>query len=173
MLHVGRTEPGTPMSALLVFRRPEANRLHPLPRRLRSLPMQEVSEAAQMKSPISVSKSCVTNRKQTLTIESGSERTDKQRKFFVQIFAVKNEGGDPYRSVIFPADRATEGSLVCEKWHNDESEVVGVLQRILDGTADVAEVLDQAQSIEGWMGKLELTDSEAALLGWHPELLGD
>jgi hypothetical protein len=96
-----------------------------------------------------------------------------QRKFLVQIFAVKNEGGDPYRSVIFPADRATEGSLVSEKWHNDESEVVGVLQRILGGTADVAEVLGQAQSIEGWMGELELTDSEAALLGWRPELLGD
>jgi hypothetical protein len=95
-----------------------------------------------------------------------------QREFFVQVFAGQEEEGDQYRSVIFPADRAIEGSLFCEKWHKDESEVVQVLQRILHATADVTEVLGQAQSIEGWMGKLWLTDSEAALLGWHSELLG-
>lgn len=92
-----------------------------------------------------------------------------QKMFFVQLFAVKKE----YRSVIFPADRAMEGALVCEKWHKDESEIVQVLEQILHGTENVAEVLDQAQSVEGWLGKLELTDSEAALLGWRPELLGD
>ena len=96
-----------------------------------------------------------------------------QRMFFVQVFADKNNGGDQYRSVIFPADRATEGSLVCEKWHKDESEFVQVLQRTLHGTAEVSEVLGQAQSIEGWIGRLELTDSEAALLGWRQELLVD
>ena len=96
-----------------------------------------------------------------------------QRKFLVQVFAVKKEGSDQYRSVIFPADRALEGALFCEKWHIDESKVVQVLKRILPGTADVAEVLGQAQSIEGCLMKLKLTDSEAALLGWRPELLGD
>jgi len=35
------------------------------------------------------------------------------------------------------------------------------------------EVLGQAQSVEGWVGKLGLTDLEVALLGWRPELLGD
>ena len=96
-----------------------------------------------------------------------------QRKFLVQVFAVKKDGSYQYRSVIFPADRAMEGALVCEKWHIDESEVVQVLQRILHGTVDVAEVLGQAQSVEGWLGELGLTDSEAALLGWRPELLDD
>lgn len=95
-----------------------------------------------------------------------------RKLFYVQVFAVKTEG-EKYRSVIFPADRATEGSLVCEKWHKDESEVVEILQRISHGAADVTEVLGQAQSVEGWIGKLGLTDSEAALLGWRPELLGD
>jgi hypothetical protein len=95
-----------------------------------------------------------------------------QKKFLVQVFAVKEEERDQYRSVIFPADRAMEGSLFCEKWHINESEVVQVLQRILHGTGDVAEVLAQAQSLEGWLMELELTDSEAALLGWRPELLG-
>jgi hypothetical protein len=93
--------------------------------------------------------------------------------FIVQVFAARKEGRDHYRSVIFPADRAMEGALFCEKWHKDESEIAGVLQRVLHGTADVAEVLVQAQSIEGWLGELELTDAEAALLGWRPELLGD
>ena len=93
-----------------------------------------------------------------------------KRKFLVQIFAVKKEGSDQYRSVIFPADRAMESALFCEKWHIDESDV---LKRILPGTADVAEVLGQAQSIEGCLMKLELTDSEATLLGWRPELLDD
>jgi len=93
-----------------------------------------------------------------------------QRTLFVQVYAVKQQGRDQHRSVIFPADRATEGALVCEKWHGDESEVVQVLQRILQGTAYVTEVLGQAQSVEGWMGKLGLTDLEAALLGWRPEL---
>ena len=96
-----------------------------------------------------------------------------QRGFLIQVFAVNKEGSDQYRSVIFPADRAMEGALVCEKWHIDESEVVQVLQRILHGTVDVAEVLGQAQSVEGWLGELGLTDSEAALLGWRPELLDD
>jgi hypothetical protein len=66
-----------------------------------------------------------------------------------------------------------EGALFCEKWHVDESDVVQVLKLILPGTADVAEVLSQAQSIEGCLMKLELTDSEATLLGWRPELLDD
>ena len=70
----------------------------------------------------------------------------KQRQFLVQVFAVKEEERDQYRSVIFPADRAMEGSLFCEKWHKDESEIVPILQRILHGAADVAEVLAQAQS---------------------------
>src|SRR5271163_2019609 len=48
-----------------------------------------------------------------------------QRKFLVQVFAVKKEGRDQYRSLIFPADRAMEGALFCEKWHKDESDVVG------------------------------------------------
>jgi hypothetical protein len=42
----------------------------------------------------------------------------------------------------------------------------------LPDTADVADVLGEAQSIEGCLMELELTDSEAALLGWRPELLG-
>ena len=96
-----------------------------------------------------------------------------QRKFLVQVFAVKKEGRDQYRSVIFPADRAMEGALFCEKWHIDESEVVQVLKQVLPGTTDVAEVLGQAQSIEGCLMELELTDSEATLLGWRPELLDD
>ena len=95
-----------------------------------------------------------------------------QREFFVEGFAVKEEARDQYRSVIFPVDRAMEGSLFCEKWHKDESEVVQILQRILHGASDVAEVLGQAQSIEGWLGELELTDAQAVLLGWRPELLG-
>ena len=97
----------------------------------------------------------------------------KQRQFLVQVFAVKEEERDQYRSVIFPADRAMEGSLGCEKWHQGEFEVVQILQRILHGTADVTEVLSQAQSVEGWEGELGLTDSEAALLGWRPEILDD
>ena len=96
-----------------------------------------------------------------------------QREFFVEVFAVKKEERDQYRSVIFPADRAMEGALLCEKWHMDESEVVQVLKRILPGTADVAEVLGQAQSIEGCLMELELTDSEATLLGWRSELRDD
>ena len=96
-----------------------------------------------------------------------------QKKFLVQVFAVKKEGSNQYRSVIFPADRAMEGALFCEKWHKDEFEVVQVLKRILPGTADVTEVLSQARSIEGCLLELELTDSEATLLGWRPELLDD
>src|ERR1700740_771519 len=95
-----------------------------------------------------------------------------QRKFLVQVFAVKKEGRYQYRSAIYPADRALEGAFFCDKCHKDESEVVQVLQRILPDTADVADVLGEAQSIEGCLMELELTDSEAALLGWRPELLG-
>jgi len=95
-----------------------------------------------------------------------------QRMFIVQVFAVKKKERGEYRSVIFPADRAMEGALFCEKWHS-ESEIVQVLERVLHGTAEVAEVLGQAQSIEGWLGELWLTDAEAVLLGWRPELLGD
>jgi len=96
-----------------------------------------------------------------------------QKRFLVQVFAERKEGSDQYRSVIFPADRASEGSLICEKWHKDESEVVQVLHRILPNTVDIEEALGRAQSVEGWMMEVELTDSEAALLGWRPELLGD
>ena len=73
-----------------------------------------------------------------------------QRKFLVQVFAVKKEGSDQYRSVIFPADRAMEGALFCEIHFKTSS-----------------------RAIEGCLMELELTDSEATLLGWPPELLDD
>jgi hypothetical protein len=47
------------------------------------------------------------------------------------------------------------------------------LQRIPQGTADVTQVLGQAQSVDGWMGKLGLTDLEVAFVGLASELLGD
>ena len=96
-----------------------------------------------------------------------------KRKFYVQVFAVEQDGSYQYRSVIFPADRPMEGSLVCEKCHRGESEMVQVLNSGLHNIVDAKEILSNAQSIEGWMMKLELTDSEATLLGWKPELLDD
>ena len=96
-----------------------------------------------------------------------------KRKFFVQVFAVEQDGNYQYRSVIFPASRPMDGSLVCEKWHRGESEMVQILNSGLRNVVDTKDVLSRAQSIEGWMMKLELTDSEATLLGWKPELLGD
>lgn len=96
-----------------------------------------------------------------------------KRKFFVQVFAVEQDGSYQYRSVIFPANRPMDGSLVCEKWHGGESEMVQLLNSGLHDIVDAKEIVSMAQSIEGWMMKLELTDSEAMLLGWEPELLGD
>jgi glycine cleavage system H lipoate-binding protein len=51
--------------------------------------------------------------------------------------------------------------------------MVQVLNSGLHNIVDAKEILSRAQSIEGWMMKLELSDSEATLLGWKPELLGD
>jgi hypothetical protein len=96
-----------------------------------------------------------------------------KRKFYVQVFAVEQDGSYQYRSVIFPADRPMEGSLFCEKWHGGESEMVQILNSGLHNIVDAKEVLSRAQSIEGWMMKLELTELEATLLGWKPELLRD
>jgi hypothetical protein len=96
-----------------------------------------------------------------------------KRNFIVQVFAVEKDGSYQYRSVIFPADRPMEGSLFCEKWHRGESEMVQALNSGLHNIVDAKEILSNAQSIEGWMMKLELTDSEATLLGWKSELLGD
>jgi hypothetical protein len=96
-----------------------------------------------------------------------------KRKFFVQVFAVEQDGSYQYRSVIFPADRPMEGSLVCEKWYRGESEMVQILNSALHNLVDAKEILRRAQSIEGWMMELELTNSEAALLDWKPELLSD
>ena len=96
-----------------------------------------------------------------------------KRKFYVQVFAVEQDGSYQYRSVIFPADRPMEGALFCEKWHRGESEMVQILNSALHNIVDAKEILSRAQSIEGWMMKLELSDSEATLLGWKPELLGD
>jgi hypothetical protein len=97
-----------------------------------------------------------------------------KRKFFVQVFAVEQDGSYQYRSVIFPADRPMEGSLVCEKWHGGESEMIQIiLNSALHNLVDAKEILSRAQSFEGWMMELELTDSEATLLGWKPELLAN
>ena len=63
--------------------------------------------------------------------------------------------------------------MFCQKWHGGESEMVQVLNSGLHNIVDAKEILSNAQSIEGWMMKLELTDSEATLLGWKPELLRD
>ena len=96
-----------------------------------------------------------------------------KRNFIVQVFAVEKDGSYQYRSVIFPADRLMEGSLFCEKWHGGESEMAQILNSALHNIVDEKEILSGAQSIEGWMTELELTDSEATLLGWKPELFGD
>jgi hypothetical protein len=66
-----------------------------------------------------------------------------------------------------------EGSLFCEKWHRGESEMVEALNCALHNIVDAKKILSNAQSIEGWMMELGLTDSEATLLGWKPELLSD
>jgi hypothetical protein len=96
-----------------------------------------------------------------------------KRNFIVQVFAVEQDGSYQYRSVIFPGDRLMESSLICEKWHRGESEMVQILSSALHNIVDAKEILSNAQSTEGWMMELELTDSEATLLGWKPELLGD
>jgi hypothetical protein len=96
-----------------------------------------------------------------------------KRKFYVQVFAVEQDGSYQYRSVIFPADHLMEVSLFCEKWHGGESEMVQILNSGLHDIGETKEILSRAQSIEGWMMKLELADSEATLLGWKPELLRD
>ena len=48
--------------------------------------------------------------------------------------------------------------------------MVQILNSALHNIVDAKEILSRAQSIEGWMMELELTDSEATLLGWKPEL---
>jgi hypothetical protein len=95
-----------------------------------------------------------------------------KRRFFVQIFAVEQDGGYQYRSVIF-LHRPIVGSPVCEKWHGGEPEMVQILNSALHDTVDAKEILSKAQSIEGWMMEFELTDPEATLLGWKPEISGD
>jgi hypothetical protein len=99
-------------------------------------------------------------------------RLQMKRKFYVQVFAVEQDGSYQYRSVIVPADRPRDGSLFCEKWHGGQSEMVQILNSALPNIVDAKEILSRAQSI-GWMMKLELTESEATLLGWKPELLDD
>jgi hypothetical protein len=91
-----------------------------------------------------------------------------KREYYVQIFASQsNDGSYHYRSVIFPADHSTEGSLVREKWHRGESEIGKVLQSILPHAADMNDVINRSRTIEGWMMKLELSEPEAVLLGWE------
>ena len=96
-----------------------------------------------------------------------------KRNFIVQVFAAEQDGSYQYRSVIFPADRLMESSLICEKWHSGESEMVQILNSAMHNIVDTKEILSKSQSTEGWMMELELTDSEATLLGWKPELLRD
>jgi len=94
-----------------------------------------------------------------------------KREYYVQIFASQsNDGSYHYRSVIFPADHPTEGSLVREKWHKGESEIAKVLQGILPNAVNLKDVLTRAQSDEGWMIKLELSEPAAVLAGWQPGL---
>ena len=106
-------------------------------------------------------------------MEGQPSRLLMKREFFVQVFAVEQDGSYQYRSIIFPADRAMDGALFCEQWHRGESEMLKILNNGLHNIVDPKEILSKAHSIEGWMMKLELTDSEATLLGWKPELLGD
>jgi hypothetical protein len=51
--------------------------------------------------------------------------------------------------------------------------MVEALNCALHNIVDAKKILSNAQSIEGWMMELGLTDSEATLLGWKPELLSD
>jgi hypothetical protein len=106
-------------------------------------------------------------------MEGQPSRLVMKRKFYVQVFAVEQDGSYQYRSVIFPADRPMDGSLFCEKWHGSESEMIQIVNDGLHNIVDPKEILSRAHSIEGWMLKLELTDSEATLLGWKPEPSGD
>jgi hypothetical protein len=113
-----------------------------------------------------------------LKIERRKVRMDEQSKgliveraYYVQLFASQRDDGSlQYRSVIFPADHPTSGSLVCEKWHEDESMTGNVLENILPSAVDRSDVLNRAQSVEGWMMKLELSEPEAVLLGWQAGL---
>jgi len=96
-----------------------------------------------------------------------------QREFFFEVFAVKQEERISIEASSSPLIAQWKVLSLVKNGIKMNQEIVPILQRILHGAADVAEVLGQAQSIEGCLMKLKLTDSEAALLGWRPELLGD
>ena len=89
-----------------------------------------------------------------------------KKKYLVTIFGMKQSDGTfQYRNSIFLAGNTGLG-LVGGRQFSAEFEMIQILNHVLPGGGDVGNI-DLVQNQGGWSIELELTDSEAALLGWH------
>ena len=90
-----------------------------------------------------------------------------KKKYLVTIFGAKQSDGTfRYSNSIFLVGNRALG-LVGGRQFNDESVMAQVVNPVLPNGGDVRNVLNLVQRRKGWTVVLELTDSEAAIFGWH------
>ena len=88
------------------------------------------------------------------------------RKYLVTLFGDKQDDGSfRYRSTIHPLSYSLLDRVVLEREYKDECEMVQVVNSILS-VGDIKEALDLTQRPEGLEKEMELTNSQAGLLGW-------
>jgi hypothetical protein len=90
------------------------------------------------------------------------------KKYVVTLFGEKQGDEIRYRSTIHPVSYSLLGRIVLEREYKDECEMVQVVNSVLP-TGDIREALELIQRPEGLEKEVELTDSQAALLGWSPD----
>ena len=90
------------------------------------------------------------------------------KKYVVTLFGEKQDDEIHYRSTIHPLSYSLLGRIVLEREYKDECEMVQVVNSVLP-VGDIREALDLIQRPEGLEKEIELTDSQAASLGWSRE----
>jgi hypothetical protein len=87
------------------------------------------------------------------------------KKYLVTLYGEKENSEIRYRSTIHPAHQTLLGRIVLEREYKDECEMVQVVNSVLPA-GDIKATLDLIQRPEGLEKEMELTDSQAASLGW-------
>lgn len=87
------------------------------------------------------------------------------KKYLVTLFGEKQNGEIRYRSTIRLLNYSLLGKITLEKVYKDECEMVQVVNSVLPA-GDIREALDLIQRPQGLEKEMELTDSQAASLGW-------
>ncbi len=99
--------------------------------------------------------------------------TDRRRRYLVHLMTAQDESTGVRRYIArirLWSARANPRAKTAEHDFSDECELIEVMNPLLPKGSDVRDVLGYVESPEGFLYLLQLSQTQAAALGWTYEL---